>query len=168
MAPLRVVVSIDGKELPMEIDTGATRSVISGKTFGQLGITTRTPTLQSTTTRLRTYTGEALKVMGECEVVVTLGTQQDRLRLLVIDGDGPSLIGRDWLAELNIDVCQLNHVSSSNLLQKTLDKHAKVFNEELGLNEGVKQGYSSILKHHPSFAGLGQYLTHYGTKLNRN
>ena len=100
----------------MEFDTGATRSVISGKTFEQLGITTRTPTLQPTTTRLRTYTGEVLKVMGECEVVVTLGTQQDRLRLLVIDGDGPSLIGRDWLVRLNIDVCQLKQVSSSNML----------------------------------------------------
>ena len=137
MAPLRVIINIDGRELPMEIDTGATRSVISGKTFDQLGITACASTLQPTTTRLRTYTGETLKVM-EFEVVVKLGTQQDRLPLLVIDGDVPSLIGRDWLARLNVDMCQLNHVSSSNELQKILNKHAKVFNEELGLIEGVR------------------------------
>ena len=57
------------------------------------------------------------------------------LRLLVIQGTGPSLLGRDWLAKLKLDWHRLNRLTSSKdyQLQSVLDQHKAVFKEELGL-----------------------------------
>ena len=46
--------------------------------------------------RLRTYTGEMIKVVGaiDVEVNVHLG-ERKQLPLLVVQGDGHSLLGRD-------------------------------------------------------------------------
>ena len=56
--PLRVLLTLNGANLIMEIDTGATRSVISDKTFIQLWPKDITPPLKPTTATLKTYTGE--------------------------------------------------------------------------------------------------------------
>jgi hypothetical protein len=35
-------------------------------------------------------------------VVVTHGEKQCELHVLVVDGEGPDLLGRDWMAALNV------------------------------------------------------------------
>ena len=138
VAPLSVTVRVDGEELMMEVDTGATKSLISMKTFNQLWKETGTPILHMTTTRLRTYTGEAIKVAGILEVEVALGKQRKQLELLVVDDDGPSLFGRDWLTKLKLDWCQLNQVRATDGLQRVLDSHKNVFDDELGKVKDVQ------------------------------
>ena len=46
---------------------------------------------------LKTYTGEPLPVIGELNVQVRYEEQENDLALTVVAGDGPSLLGRDWL-----------------------------------------------------------------------
>ncbi|KAL5479309.1 hypothetical protein EMCRGX_G022812 [Ephydatia muelleri] len=58
------------------------------------------------------------------------------LDLLVVAGDGPSLMGRDWLGELMPEFSVLNSSSDSSL-QNLLRKYADLFTEELGLVKGV-------------------------------
>ena len=50
---------------------------------------------------LRTYTGEAIQVAGEVLVDVQYGQQEvKQLPLIVVEGEGPPLFGRNWLQHL--------------------------------------------------------------------
>ena len=101
--PLKAAVTLEGKVLDMEVDTGASLSLISEATFKSLWDASAAPALQESTVKLRTYTEEEIAVLG-C-ILVTAGTngQQARLPLLDVAGSGPSLLGRDWLAKLRLD-----------------------------------------------------------------
>ena len=59
------------------------------------------------------------------------------MSLLVVAGEGPSLLGRDWLMELQLDWCELYLIHQSLSLQDILNKHEPVFREELGEAKGV-------------------------------
>ena len=61
------------------------------------------PPLQETTLKLRTYTGETLQIHGAIPVDVAYNDQTDTLALLVMEGTGPSLMGRDWLTKVRLD-----------------------------------------------------------------
>ena len=52
---------------------------------------------------LHLYTGEEIPVRGIITVSVQHGQQQHELSLLVVSGEGHSLLGRDWLAKLPHD-----------------------------------------------------------------
>ena len=41
--------------------------------------------MKHTTTRLRTYTGETIKILGEVSVTVSINTQEKQLSLLVVE-----------------------------------------------------------------------------------
>ena len=56
-----VTVQINGAELPMEVDTGASLTMISKSTFDKLWKAQEAPNLQSTTSKLRTYLGKTLR-----------------------------------------------------------------------------------------------------------
>ena len=71
-APLRIHARVCGVDLEMEIDTGATRSIISKATFERIWIPGSAPTLKKTASRLKTYTGEPIEICGEIEVDVKL------------------------------------------------------------------------------------------------
>ena len=64
-APILVTLKIDGVSLEMELDTGATLSVISEQTYHKLFSTGKGPTLRNITTQLTTYTGEAIEILGQ-------------------------------------------------------------------------------------------------------
>ena len=52
-------------------------------------------------TQLRTYTGDCISVKGVTHVDVTYGEQKySNLELLVAQGNGPCLFGRDWLRKI--------------------------------------------------------------------
>ena len=101
--PIIVKPNINGVKHSFEVDTGATRSIISHETYVKLWSTLEVPPLSLTRVKLRTYTGETVKVMGEIQVEVVLNNQREQLSLLVAEGNGPSLLGRDWLKRIRLD-----------------------------------------------------------------
>ena len=132
--PLQVPLKLDGESITMEIDTGASVSIVSETEHHR-----RWPnvSLNSASVKLRTYTGETLKVLGSREVDVSYGHQRARLPLVVVSGDGPCLLGRDWLQHLQLDwpnICLLRSAS----VQEVLAAHSQVFREELGTLQGHK------------------------------
>ena len=46
---------------------------------------------------LKTYADECMKVKGTLNMRVTYGNQKQKLVLVVVEGNGPSLPGRNWL-----------------------------------------------------------------------
>ena len=140
-APILVTLKVNGINLEMELDTGATLSVISEQTYHKLFSAGKAPPLKSVTIQLTTYTGEAIETLGEVEVTVQYKGQEKRLKLLVVTGEGPSLLGRNWLSHIKLDWSQLNHLQTSTLstasCQPILDKHKSVFEKGLGTIKGV-------------------------------
>ena len=84
----------------MEIDTGASVSVISEDTYLSVWPEDQRPVLQKSNAQLRTYSGEFMHVCGSITVCVSYRQQQKTLSLLVVKGAGRPLLGRDWLKEI--------------------------------------------------------------------
>ena len=133
--PIQVVVWIGDQELPMEVDTGASLSIISEQTYHSL---IKAPALLPTQARLRTYTGEPMPVLGLITVPVHHNNQQKTLPLLVVKGGGPSLLGRDWLQHLRLDWKAIHQVCLIDDVRAILDRYAGLFQEELGTLQGTK------------------------------
>lgn len=93
---------VDGKQMRMEVDTVASASVISEETYKQKWVSRQVSALTPAGIRLRTYTGETIPLLGALEVDIAYNSQEARARLLVVKGNGPSLLGRDWLNKIQL------------------------------------------------------------------
>ena len=76
--------------------------------------------LKLSTTKLRMYTGKEIRVKAVIEVKVKYGQQTKDLTLTIVDGNGPTILGQDWLQHLKLDWATLNHVQRSEL-KSTVD-----------------------------------------------
>ena len=92
--------TIDAQPLQMELDTVASMSIISGKTWKRI---VGAPELTASRIKLATCTGQGLQVLGQWIACVRYGEQEQQLPLIVIAGEGPSLFGCKWLAEFQLD-----------------------------------------------------------------
>ena len=128
---ITVDVSVNDKLLLMEVDTGAAVSVISEST--QKGMFPDA-TLHPTSVLLKTYSGEQLAIMGELQTQVQYKDQTKVLNLLVVEGDGPSLLGRDWLKHIQLDWKQISTIvqETHGTLNALLQTHAELFTDKLG------------------------------------
>ena len=125
----------------MELDTGVARTILNHRTYtklcGKLG------PLKETEALLSTYTGERIPVAGVVSVPVKYRDQEAKHPALVIGGDGPNLIGCDWLKVIRINWSQIFEVETKQQvanhgLQRVLEEHKEVFQEELGTLNGME------------------------------
>ena len=133
--PFEVKLELNGVGTPMEVDTGASVSIVSEDRFKMLQ--EKGTTLRPSRAKLFTYTGEAINVVGVTDVTVKHNGQSVTLPLIVTGGTGPSLLGRDWLAALKLDWKEIFVVHAQRSLQDVLDAHKEVFAEGLGTVKGV-------------------------------
>ena len=119
---------IEGKPVLMELDTGAAVSILSSATW-----TTLFPSrqLKKTNTVLKTLSGERLQPIGCADVNVQYKSQYSTLPILVLEGEGPNLFGRNWLRHIQIDWKGIHKVEEDRL-HTTLVRHEKIFQEGLG------------------------------------
>ena len=108
--PINVTVTINGKQLTMELDTGAAVSIISDHTRRNLFSELK---LKESFVVLKTYTEEPMKVVGQLNVQVKYGTKETKFVLVVIAGSGPSLYGRNWLKYLQLDWRKITSIRTS-------------------------------------------------------
>ena len=143
--PLHVMVQVNDTNVSMEVDTGASFSVISEDTYNSLWQDNSAPPLKLVQNPpiLKTYTGQPIHVAGQLDISVTYNGQQKQLTLLVIKGKGPSLIGRDWLQHLKLDWPRLLQVQSTSPPNhhEVLDRHPDVFKEEMGCIKGISANF---------------------------
>ena len=88
-------------QVEFELDTGAAVTVMSEKKFLQLF---PNHSLEHSSIDLKTYTGEAMEIVGETTIRVSYADQEPKmLSLVVVAGCGPSLLGRNWLQQFVLD-----------------------------------------------------------------
>jgi len=98
--PLVVDVIINTQSLSMKVNTGSAVSLSSESTFANKW--PNTP-LQSSSVKLKTYSNEQLHVLGQFEVSIQYSHHSAQLSLVVVEGNGSSLFGRDWLLKFYLD-----------------------------------------------------------------
>ena len=84
--------------------------------------------------QLKTYTGEPMMIIGATEVEVAYQDQESKtLSLVVVEGKGPSLLGRNWLKHFTLDWNSIKTVlPEKDALRQLLLEHEEVFSDELG------------------------------------
>ena len=155
---MRVQLQINGIPLSMEIDTGAAVSIISEQTQRNLF---PTATLQPARIKLRTYTGEPMPVLGEMIVDVTYQQNHYTLPLIVVEGNGPSLFGRNWLQHICLDWKSLGVATAQKVpspIEFLLRKYEDVFQEELVTMRPFKATLHSRVMLHPDSTSQDQCL----------
>ena len=144
--PITVELGFCGKQTHIELDTGATVSIIGKQLFDTLF-----PELQihPSSVALKTYTGEPMEVLGEVTVSVTYHQQRaQELPLVIVRGTGPSLLGRNWLHHIKLDWGSIKAVlPPMRSLDGLLEKYQDIFKDELGTIEPYKVKVSSFQIH---------------------
>ena len=118
----------------MEVDTGASFSVVSKNTYEKF-FSSRT--LQRSTVKLKTYTGETLPVVGQITANVQYRNQDLNLLLIIAGNDGPSLLGRNWIHLLRLDWSSVLYINNHSL-PELVEEYSAVFYEGLGTLKGFK------------------------------
>ena len=137
LKPLYVEVSLNSAPLSMQVDTGASATIISSSTYSTLWEVP--PPLSETKATLKTYIGEVIPVLGTLKTHVSCKQQAHDLNLFVVKGDGPSILGRDWLRFLRLDwreICSID-VTKPSKISQILGKFENVFRPGLGTFKGI-------------------------------
>ena len=139
---IEIPVKLNRTSLLMELDTVAGISVISEETYKKHF--SGTPLMPSN--RLHAYTGHPLKVHEQLIAHLKYQDQSADVPLLVVEGSGPSIFGRNWLSQIRLDwtkICNIQ-VSETNLpqgvasqLRTTVQNHPNVFKPGLGTVKGI-------------------------------
>ena len=94
--------------------------------------------MRSTKIKLKAYNGVRIPVCGEVHLPVVYEQQELVLPLIVVDGDGPPLLGRNWLEQLKLNWNSIFHVNKADTLSDVLNRHKNVFDKRLGTIKGFK------------------------------
>ena len=93
-------VMLDGKETTMEIDTGSRVILLSKKTFKEIGGDIER--LKKSRLILKGYTGNEIRCLGEKIMSVQINGEVKDVIIRVVDGEGPSLMGRDIISQFKL------------------------------------------------------------------
>ena len=149
---LTTVLSMQGVNITMEVDTGAELSTIPVSLYTEK--LSQFP-LQPSTVSLRQYDGTALPTKGEIEVTVSHNGQEVQGRFVIVgnaDAQLP-LLGRDWLYKLRLDWPKLFKYQSVHSVEATTlrDEYSEVFKEELGLLQDIEADIELTTDARPRF-----------------
>ena len=136
-----IQITVRKKLITMELDTGASSSMISQQTFAQLGHIRK---MKPSTVRLTSYSGHEIKVLGTVDVEVSYEVVQKVIPLLIVEGTGPSLFGRNWLQHFQLNWQSIQQVQQKGDLELVLDKYNLVFEKGLGKLKGTTEKFTLI------------------------
>ena len=93
--PVTVNVSIANTVIKIDVDTGASATLITMKTMKLIWPKER-PYFCTDTTLLRTYAGESVPVLGTMNIYLRY-QKRAAVTVIVVESDGPNLLGRDGI-----------------------------------------------------------------------
>ena len=111
--PYIVDIFVNDKPVKMELDTGASVSVLNEATYRD--ILQSSPPLQPASGQLQTYTGDCIKVLGVLDIKVRYGESELLLSAHIVNGGGPNLMGRDWISKFEVKLCDLKVIQAQPL-----------------------------------------------------
>ena len=137
-------VLVNGKQVTMELDTGAEITTLPSHVFEELF---RDSQLCPTDKRLSQYDGSPLKILGEMPVTVEYKGQRMEDSVLVVDVESRyPLLGRDWMFKVRFDWNEIvygqmekgdEHAVHDMSLSTLQNKYQGLFSEGLGEVRGM-------------------------------
>lgn len=121
---------INDCEIKFKLDTGADVNVLPASFLRKIGILEQD--LGPSSVRLRSYSGNNIKVIGRCNLKVMHKNRQFILEFLVADVTSPPILGRDSCSELNVIKLVLSVSSNSEHTTES-----KIFRDYFDVFEGV-------------------------------
>ena len=154
---ISVELFINGTPLNMTLDTGASVIIISSATWQQ-----QFPDLKLKLSKvlLKTYSGEPLRLQEEAQVTVCYKDQKFKLPVIVVKGNGPPLLGCNWLQNIILDWKEIKHVVTS--LDGLLQRYITLFDNKIGTMKGVQAKLAVKPHSKPKFcrARTAPYVLH--------
>lgn len=152
VAPYKVNLIIENKEVCLELDTGSEVTVIPYHFYEKYLINVQ---LESTDLKLVTYSGDEVEVVGKARVAVSIAYGQPSVQLPIIvvsasrpRPNQPLLLGRNWLSVLKLNWNQVFalqvKLARPDVINKPCDvealinKYNDVFHGKLGEIKGVR------------------------------
>ena len=133
VSPIKVPLTVDSQSIEMVVDTGASVSLISKNLFDKRWPGRR---VEPSKVRLRNYSNELIPVVGTVEVRVSYEGQEATLPLIVVEGDGSTLHGRNWLRSIRLNWATIHAVLSTGLKEDVVSRYDDVFQPGLGNYKG--------------------------------
>ncbi|UYV84349.1 hypothetical protein LAZ67_X001915 [Cordylochernes scorpioides] len=112
-----------GRDMNMLIDSGTRKNIISEKTYIETWVKSERPRIEKDSTKLVQWNRQRLSILGKIKADVKVNKRSITMELLVIEGPGPNLIGREAFDQIGIglewisygdSVCQINEVMNGN------------------------------------------------------
>lgn len=132
--PLLISVEVFGKPLSMELDTGASVSVMSADKF-HAACPNVSP--ETSNVRFRGFSGDLVQVKGKANVHVKYKGHEKVLPLFVTTGPSPTLLGRNWFRALGLSFEGLETVNKLTDAGTLINQFSGVFEEGLGTFKGI-------------------------------
>ena len=123
----------------MELDTRSAHTIVNERVWRALGC----PYLSSAP-QLTAYGGFPLPVRGSAQVVAKFRSKEQKLPLIIVDRNSPSLLGRTWMQAFSdlrtwLDNAFVNSIETSNSMITALcGEFAELFDPSLGKLRGYQ------------------------------
>ena len=113
--PWNVNVDIECVAVTMQLDTGASLSLVSETTFREHWLQR---TLSFSEVRLSSYSGVSIPVLCSVDVKITYNCQSFTVPLIVVKGSGITLMRCNWLQIFKLDWQEIFVVNDESILYK--------------------------------------------------
>ena len=131
-SPYYVTLEVAGSKMDFQVDTGAARTLMSYKDY-KLAFSEARPKIIPSHTELRRYGGSQIQVCGEICVKIKFRDRfLEKCAILIVKDDGPSLLGRDLLPELQIGLNFAENCIYKIEVNSLISKFPKLFEDKLG------------------------------------
>lgn len=128
--------NVEDTNCRMEIDTGAAVSTMTLQVQEKLLPKIK---LQPTSLQLRTYTGEIIHPRGKVKVNIEHKNTKIQSDLYVINARVDSILGREWIRKLNLNISDLNLLANvmneeqcKTEIDKIINNYKDIFVETIG------------------------------------
>ncbi|KAL1415984.1 hypothetical protein MTO96_028413 [Rhipicephalus appendiculatus] len=132
--PFLCTVEMSGKPFPMELDTGASVSVMPMDKFQRVFPEV---SLEPSNVFLGGFSGELEQVKGKANVRVGYKGHERVLPLYLTSGAAPTLLGRNWFQALGIGVEGFKEINQVSDVRELIARFPEVFAEGIGTFKGV-------------------------------
>lgn len=128
--PIYASVNIDRITHRFILDSGSSVSLVDKRTFYEKF--SHFPIRQDNF-NVCAYNGERIQVAGYFEPTVTFEQRRQRMRLLIVDGAGQPILGRDFMDKFGIEFQQVNEIACvDSQLKGLLEQYKVLFDGSLG------------------------------------
>ena len=151
--PIVVKVKLNDVLTGMEVDTGASVSLITKDTWNK--IKSDNLRIDKYHSKLKDYNGNPIKTWGKVAIPVEYENQHVTLSAFIVDEGKFNLLGRDWIQHLRLAWNDIMNVQVSHTLsdeaQSWMEQFPQVFDGKLGKYTGPKVHINVLPNTNPVF-----------------